>query len=68
MTTAMTNAKKQAILDIREELQKQGKRFISFIESLDDVMEGICNKEEEKRKPHSSYCINMWTIKHKGNE
>ena len=65
MTQTMLNAKEQAILDIREELQRLNKRFIVFKESLDDAMESLVKKEEEKRKPRTSWCINAYTLKKK---
>ena len=71
MTQLMLNAKEQATLDMREELLKQGKRFISFIESLDDVMENICKREETKRecrKNNTAYLLSNWTINSKKDE
>ena len=44
------NVKEQAVMDIQEELSKQGKSFIAFHNELDEVMEEIVNnliKEQE---------------------
>lgn len=69
MSNAMLNAKEAAILDMREELSKQGKRFISFIESLDDMMEALCQREEKQRDKHKNgYVLSGWTLKRKSNE
>lgn len=44
------NVKEQAVMDIQEELSRQGKSFIAFHNELDEVMEEIVNnliKEQE---------------------
>ena len=51
------SAKQQAILDIKEELSRQGKCFIAFVEKLNPVMDYLVKeqlKEQEQWRRGSS--------------
>ena len=43
------SAKDQAILDIQEELTKQGKCFLAFRSELNDVMDEIVHEYSEQQ-------------------
>lgn len=43
------SAKEQAIIDIQEELQREGKCFLAFRSELDPIMSSIVKRENWKR-------------------
>ena len=44
------DVREQAVMDIQEELSRQGKSFIAFHNELDEVMEEIAEKQDRIRR------------------
>lgn len=55
------SAKEQAIQDIKSELEKQGKCFLAFKESLNPIMDSIVKRELQIREK-ASYCMSTWSL------
>ncbi len=54
------SAKEQAIQDIKEDLKKEGKAFISYRQELNGIMKKIVKEYTDAQK--QSVCITGWSF------
>ena len=59
MSRKESQARKQAIADIKEDLKKEGKSFIGYIRELDPVMFSL-SRSYIKAQNANSWCISNW--------
>ena len=56
-------AKEQAIQDIQQELEKDGKSFITYVQELDPIMVSLSRSFIKAQcSPGKSWCVSLWTI------
>ena len=53
-------AKQQAIKDIKDDLKRSGKCFITFHSELNPVMDSLVSEYIKEQK---SMCLSCWTLK-----
>lgn len=53
-------AEQQAIKDIKDDLKRSGKCFITFHSELNPVMDSLVSEYLNKQK---SMCLSCWTLK-----
>ena len=59
MSRKESQAREQAIADIKEDLKKEGKSFIGYIQELDPVMFSL-SRSYIKAQSTNSWCISNW--------
>ena len=55
-------AKAQAIEDIKAELKKESKAFISYNTELNPIMDSLVNKYIKAQEKHTSRCLSAWSL------